>query len=291
LRQECVGRIADNLTLLKVAGHAGPAGKPSALVLRVRNPTSHPLLVMGAGAEWAPADASIGGSGNAPDPSSEPLSGTLLPAHATTTVTLPVRRSDCGATSSQWSSNDATSAADGRREGDFTLWVAPWQTVPDHSYDNWTSVLLTPAQRAGVSTAVAAPCAGAPRISYTVSAQAKVPNTHTSGVLFDIRARSSEGTAQLNLGDEPFYWSTGNWSSAQGPPSRSLQATVTVDSVDCSSVFAQLPPPTLGLTVTTPAGSYPFQLTLGNRSVLDTFATLCRQSLDLSVARTNGWDV
>ncbi len=291
LRQECVGRIADFLTLIEMAGPAGAGGKPSALVMGVRNPTSHPLLVLGASATWAPADAVIGDTGNAPDPSSEPLSGTLLPARGTATVTLAVRRTDCGATPSRWSANDATSMENGRREGNFTLWISPPQAVPDHSYDNWTSVMLTPAQRAGVVRALAAPCAGAPRISYTASARAKSPKAANRSVLFDIGVRSSQGTAHLDVSDEPFFWSTGAWSSTQAATGRSLKATVTVDSADCSNLFAQMPPPTLGLTVTTPSGSYPFQLTLGNRSVLDTLSTLCTQALDLATARSNGWDV
>ena len=291
LRQECVGRIADSLTVQSAVARTGPVGGPATLVLRVANPTRHDLLLLGAQAGNDPNDATIGSSAGTSDLNPQPPAGTLLPAGATVDATLPVRRTDCGNLPSQWAGSDATVSQDGRRTGDLTLWVAAPQAVPDFSLQNWTSLGLTPAERAAVVAALAAPCTGAPRLSYTSSAAATARNTSNRSVTFRVRARASEGTAALVTPIQVFFWSSPSWASDQEPDGHSLVATVTVDIGDCSTPFAAMSPPTLGATVTTASGKYPFQLTLGSRSVLDTLTGLCHQSLDLGLARKTGWAV
>ncbi|MEO6821445.1 MAG: hypothetical protein ABI468_02805, partial [Candidatus Nanopelagicales bacterium] len=213
LRQACFAKIADSLTLLGAVSHAGVAGGPSALVLSIKNPTRRPVLLLGAQAAFEPDDASIGTSNSAPDPASEPPTGTLVPAFATVTATMPVRRTDCGVAVSQRVTT-VVPVDDGRRSGDFTLWVAPPRQVPNDSFDNWTSLVLTPAQRSTVAAALTAPCIGAPTLSYTASPQVVVTNANNRRVSFHLRLRASEGTTNLDLSNDPFYWSTGSlWSS------------------------------------------------------------------------------
>lgn len=285
LRRACVGQLSDQLMLVGVRADRTPTGE--SLHLAVDNPTRQALLLLGAQSASAPADASIGDPDVAGTGGSSPAA--VMAPGAVTTIALPVIRTDCSTRAT--TSSAGLGAGPGRRTGDFSLWVAPPGSTTDPRYDSWTALALTGPQRSSVAGALAAPCLGAPALSYVISGvQAGSPGSGT--VTFLVRARAGAGSLRID-GDGTL----GSLMAATVVP-RSvgegrLSAQVTLSYDYCRTSLAQLlpSPPVLSLVAQVGAAGYPYQVPVGSRTVLNAFGRACGQQPDLAQARTVGWDV
>lgn len=288
LRRACVGQLSDALVLRGVQAATTASGE--VLTLQVTNPTGHDLVLLGAQTTLAPSDASIGAPATAGTGSPAPEQGALLPVGATTSVTLPVVRTNCADHSPGAGTSAGLGAGPGRPTGDFALWISPSGPVTYPRDDSWTARELSPVARAAVVRALSAPCVGAPALSYEVAAvRAGAPGSGT--VTFLVSARSTGG--RLSISGQG---ALGNLLSVAVAPLASgtgrLDVQVQMSYSYCATGFDQIlpPPPVLSLQARVGANSYPFQLAVGNRTVLDAFGRACGQQPDLALAQQAGWD-
>jgi hypothetical protein len=290
LRRTCVGQLSDSLALLAVRAAATPSGE--GLALRVRNPTEHELLLLGAQTDLATSDASIGYAFPTPaaENGSQQGQGTLLPAGAITSVTFPVVRTNCADVATGSEASAGLAAGEGRRSGDFALWVSPPGPQSYPRDDSWTALTLTAAQRTAVEDALAAPCRGAPQLSYRISS-VKAASPGTGTVTFHVLARAATGRLSIS-GDGAL----GSLLTVAVVPAASangrLDVGVKLSYAYCATGFDQMlpSPPVLSLEVRDGRVTFPYQLTVGNRTVLDAFGRACGQQPDLALARSAGWD-
>lgn len=290
VRRACVGQLSDSLLLQQVRAEMTFAGET--LTLQVQNPTRHDLVLLGAQTSLAPSDASIGApeqsAGTRPD---QPAQGTLLRSETTTAATLPVVRTNCAARTPDAGTSAGLGAGTGRPTGDFALWVSPPGPESYPRDDSWTARELPPTARAAVEQALAAPCLGAPALSYRVAGvRAGDPGSGT--VTFQVLARTTEG--RLSVSGQG---ALGNLIAVTVVPRAAgigrLAVTVQMSYAYCATGFDQIlpPPPVLELRAQVGPRDYPFLLAVGNRTVLDAFGRACGQQPDLSLARQAGWDV
>ncbi|MEO6821444.1 MAG: hypothetical protein ABI468_02800 [Candidatus Nanopelagicales bacterium] len=291
LRRACVGRLSDSLALLGVRAGATPSGE--VLVLRVKNPTQHELVLLGAQTNLAPSDAWIGSPVTAPGAASQSaqVQGKSMPAGATTSITLPVVRTNCADLVTGAGVSAGLGAGAGRPTGDFALWVSPPGTQSYPRDDSWTARQLTTTQQGAVKDALGAPCRGAPQLSYAIrSVQAASPGSGT--VTFQVQARATSG--RLNISGEG---ALGGLLAVTVLPraSRSgrLDVSVQLSYGYCATGFDQMlpAPPVLSLEARVGRSTYPYLLIVGNRTVLDAFGRACGQQPDLALARSAGWDI
>jgi hypothetical protein len=262
------------------------------LKLSVWNPTQHELLLLGAQTDLATSDASIGypSPTSAAESQSQQGQGTLLPAGAITSISFPVTRTNCADVATGSKASAGLASGEGRRSGDFALWVSPPGPQSYPRDDSWTALTLTAAQRTAVADALAAPCRGAPQLTYRIS-DIKAADPGTGTVTFQVLARATTGRLSIS-GDGALgsllTVAVAPLTSANGR----LVVSVQLSYAYCVTGFDQMlpSPPVLSLEVRDGRSTYPYQLTVGNRTVLDAFGRACGQQPDLALARSAGWD-
>ena len=290
LRRTCVGQLADSLVLLEVRAAATKSGE--ILTLGLRNPTQHELLLLGAQTDLATSDASIGYPFPTPAAKNESqqAQGTLLPAGAITSIAFPVVRTNCADVATGSEASAGLAAGEGRRSGDFALWVSPPGPQSYPRDDSWTALTLTAPQRTAVTDALAAPCRGAPQLSYRIS-EIKAGDPGTGTVTFQVLADAATGRLSIS-GDGALGSLLAVAVTPRASANGRLEVSVQLSYAYCATGFNQMlpSPPVLSLDVRDGRATFPYQLTVGNRTVLDAFGRACGQQPDLALARSAGWE-
>jgi hypothetical protein len=284
VRQECVGRIADRLTLAAIGYQSGGTGPT--LALQVTNPTAYPLLVLGAQAAAAPSDAGIGATNDAPNIGFAPPTGTLLRPKATSPVSFPVTRANCANTLGPW--GPPTSDATGRRAGDFILWVRPAQPTSDQATGSWTSLVLTAPQQAQVAAALTAPCHGAPHIAAAIRVPRPSGSASGAGLTVAVQVTATSGRLSLGPNALSLPW-LASVVTGSGQGDQLAARVVGLDLSPLCGAPPYPPAPWLALTVRTATGTYPYRLSLGVRALVDALRGVCHNGPDPGALRRSGW--
>lgn len=215
--------------------------------------------------------------GSAPDPS--PPS----PATTTTAAAGPPRRCRCHVTRLNCRADNGPVHCESSGRPQLLIWPAE----QDSGFAAPSTLRHTVAQRAAVLAALAAPCVGAPRLSYVITAGPP----SSIGIDLILHVTTSGGSVTLGpdtdcLSVPPFYGGPTYVRGSRGRVTLSGQLTA-----GCSSPISQSSPQLLRAVVKVGAHIFPYRIWFDTKAVLEVESRLCGQFPDPAQARSNGWAV